>query len=119
MSTPGMPDACITIAMPTPETTGPFAFFALRFFVQPMALAPASIACGRPHERMICLKPSRPSPSTSAIGWSSPSCTWFWRRNSSGSRPSAWATSSTCDSSAKKPCGQPYPRKAPATARFV
>ena len=44
--------------------TGPLPafFFRARSF-QPMALAPSWMAWGRPQERMICLKPSLPSPS--------------------------------------------------------
>ena len=56
MSTPGMPEACMTIAMPSPRRSGPFPglFFLARSF-QPMARAPSWMAWGSPQERMICL----------------------------------------------------------------
>jgi hypothetical protein len=107
ISTPGMPEACMTMAMPTPRRTGPATARARRFSAHPMALAPSWMAWGRPHERTTWRWPSRPSPSASVIGCSSPSWTWLRRRNSRGSSPSAIATSSTWLSRAKKPCGQP------------
>src|SRR5262245_15078253 len=55
MSTPGMPEACITIAMPRPRRLGPWPTTScLRFLLQPIALAPCSIAFGSPHERISC-----------------------------------------------------------------
>ena len=82
MSTPGDArglhhDGHADAAAHAPAVAAPELAVALARPLQPMACAPAWMAWGRPQERMSCLKPSLPSPSTSAMGWSSPSCTWL------------------------------------------
>ncbi len=96
------PLPCIAVAMPRPRRKG-FPSPRSKGWSQPNAVEPRSRHCGRPHERNWRFDRHTPFSSTISMGSQSPFCTWFLRRNSSGSILSLCAISSMCDSRAKNP----------------